>query len=312
MSHSWSPVQMGKRAPSPLVLWGWTWPLTGAAAQLPIVALTVHVVALAVAPIDNLAGDVAGVAYALATDAVPQPRAHDGVVVLPAASLQLLAAAALRLALAALPDVARLAPGGRGTQSDPLAGHGHLRPSGCHWPKALLSPQRAPDHTGTWAGTSSRGTQRPRPLRVSGGQGQVGTWHCVGRRKQGPGLRHGLRCWLWVGTEQMPASGGVGAMAVRAPHLQTPHSMEPLPPQRPLFCLWSRHRHSHWGRTCTVTVSVKPSARMSKDCGWMHSVAVTFTWKVTCEDSGRTQAGTMGDRVSALLLSLTRPQGTCS
>lgn len=29
-------------------------------------------------------------------------------------------------------------------------------------------------------------------------------------------------------------------------------------------------------------MSVKPSARMVKDCSWMHSVAVTFTWKVIC------------------------------
>lgn len=66
------------------------------------------------------------------------------------------------------------------------------------------------------------------------------------------------------------------------PHLQTPHSIEPLPPQTLRSLLASRHWHSHWGRTRTVTVSVKPSARMVKDCSWMHSVAVTFTWKVIC------------------------------
>lgn len=95
-----------------------------------------------------------------------------------------------------------------------------------------------------------------------------------------------------------------------APHLQTPHSMEPLPPHRPWSCCWSRQWHLHWGRTCTVTVSVKPSARMSKDCPRMHSVAVTFTWKVTCGSKGRAQVGALGDPVSfALMLSLHSHRG---
>lgn len=78
-------------------------------------------------------------------------------------------------------------------------------------------------------------------------------------------------------------------------HLQTPHSREPLPPQMPRFCVWSRHRHSHWGRTRTVTVSVKPSARMTKDCSWTHSVAVTRTWKVICRAEWQGSGGAVGD-----------------
>ena len=84
-------------------------------------------------------------------DAVPQPRADDGAIVLAAAALQLLAAPALRLALAVLPDVAGVTPAGMRGQSPPE--------------RTLL-------------------------------QGA-----CAG--------------------------GGAG----RRPHLQTPHSIEPLPPQ---------------------------------------------------------------------------------
>ena len=79
------------------------------------------------------------------------------------------------------------------------------------------------------------------------------------------------------------AGGGAG----RRPHLQTPHSIEPLPPQMLPSLLASRHWHSHWGRTRTVTVSVKPSARMVKDCCWMHSVAVTFTFQCSCLEKPR-------------------------
>lgn len=47
--------------------------LTRAAADLAVVALTVDGVTLAVLPIYQLAGDVAGVAQTLPADAVPQP-----------------------------------------------------------------------------------------------------------------------------------------------------------------------------------------------------------------------------------------------
>lgn len=90
---------------------------------------------------------------------------------------------------------------------------------------------------------------------------------------------------------------------VHTSHLQMPHSMEPLPLQRPCCRLWSRHWHSHWGRTFTVTVSVKPSARMIKDCSWMHSEAVTFTWKVTYKRMVEFSSGLRVTRVMALLLS---------
>lgn len=102
----------------------------------------------------------------------------------------------------------------------------------------------------------------------------------------------------------LPWGGWVGSRGhLRPPHLQTPHSREPLPPQRPRFWLWSRHRHSHRGRTCTVTVSVKPSARMTKDCSWMHSVAVTRTWKVICREEWQCSGGTVGDQGHSLPLS---------
>lgn len=91
---------------------------------------------------------------------------------------------------------------------------------------------------------------------------------------------------------------------VHASHLQMPHSMEPLPLQRPCSRLWSRHWHSHWGRTFTVTVSVKPSARMTKDCSWMHLEAVTFTWKVTYKRMVEFCSGLWVTWVMALLLSL--------
>lgn len=86
------------------------------------------------------------------------------------------------------------------------------------------------------------------------------------------------------------------------PHLQMPHSMTPLPPQTLWSRLWSRHWHSHRGRTFTVTVSVKPSARMTKDCSWTHSEAVTFTWKVTCRRMAAFSSGLWVTRVIALLL----------
>lgn len=71
--------------------------------------------------------------------------------------------------------------------------------------------------------------------------------------------------------------------------MQMPHSTEPLPPQMLRSWFRSLHWHSHWGSMLTVTVSVKPSARMTKDCSWTHSVAVTFTWKVTCVGNNRAQ-----------------------
>lgn len=179
--------------------------LTLAPADPPVVALAVDIVALAVASEDLLVGHVALVAHALSAQAVPQPRADDGVVVAPAAALQLLAAPAVRLAFTALPDVASLTP---------AAGAAGLR---------------------------SRG----------------------GRRALGP----------------LSAEAGL-----TPPHLQTPHSRKPLPPQSRGSRLMSRQWHSHWGTTCTVTVSVKPRARMRKDCSGTHSEAVTFTWKVICAE----------------------------
>lgn len=179
--------------------------LTLAPADPPVVALAVDIVALAVASEDLLVGHVALVAHALSAQAVPQPRADDGVVVAPAAALQLLAAPAVRLAFTALPDVASLTP---------AAGAAGLR---------------------------SRG----------------------GRRALGP----------------LSAEAGL-----TPPHLQTPHSRKPLPPQSRRSRLMSRQWHSHWGTTCTVTVSVKPRARMRKDCSGTHSEAVTFTWKVICAE----------------------------
>jgi hypothetical protein len=96
-----------------------TRPLTWATADLAIIALTVDIVAFTVAPKDLLVGDVTGMAHALPTDAVPQPRAHNGAVVLPAASLQLLAAPALGLALTVFPNVACIAPGAEGAALRP-------------------------------------------------------------------------------------------------------------------------------------------------------------------------------------------------
>lgn len=89
--------------------------------------------------------------------------------------------------------------------------------------------------------------------------------------------------------------------------------MTPLPPQRLWSRLWSRHWHSHRGRTFTVTASLKPSARMTKDCSWTHSEAVTFTWKVTCRRMAAFGSGLWVTRVIALLfvgfffLSLAQP-----
>ena len=93
-------------SPSPL--------LTLAPADQAIIALAVDVVTLAEAPEDTLVGDVALVAHALPAQAVPQPRADEGVVVPPAAALQLLTAPALRLAFTVLPDVAGVAPAAGG------------------------------------------------------------------------------------------------------------------------------------------------------------------------------------------------------
>lgn len=81
-----------------------------ATADLAIISLTVEVVTLAVLPKDHFVGDVTRVAHALPADAVPQPRAHNGTIVLPAVPLQLLAAPALRLTLTVFPNVARLTP----------------------------------------------------------------------------------------------------------------------------------------------------------------------------------------------------------
>lgn len=60
--------------------------LTVALADLAVVALAVDVVALAELAVDLLVGHVARVAHALPADAVPQPRADDGAVVLAAAA----------------------------------------------------------------------------------------------------------------------------------------------------------------------------------------------------------------------------------
>ena len=80
--------------------------ITCAAAGEAVVKLAVHVVALAEGAVDLLVGHVAGVADALPAHAVPQPRADDRAVVLPAAALQLLAGLAFGFALAVLPCVA--------------------------------------------------------------------------------------------------------------------------------------------------------------------------------------------------------------
>lgn len=160
--------------------------------RLAVVAPAVDVVALAELAVDLLAGHVARVAHALpARCKSPSSRADDGAVVLAAAALQLLAAPAVRLALAVLPDVAGVAPAG------------------------------------------TRGQRPP-------------------------------------GRTLLPRAGA-GAGGAR-PHRQTPHSIEPLPPQTLRSLLPGIGTRTGEG-TRTVTVSVKPSARMVKDCSWMHSVA---------------------------------------
>lgn len=68
--------------------------------------LAVDVVALAEGAVDMLVRHIAGMADALPADAVPQPRADERAVVLPAAALQLLASLAFRFTLAVLPYVA--------------------------------------------------------------------------------------------------------------------------------------------------------------------------------------------------------------
>lgn len=56
------------------------------------------------------------------------------------------------------------------------------------------------------------------------------------------------------------------ALGVAAAYLQMPHSTEPLLLQWLRSRFLSLHWHSHWGSSLTVTVSVKPSARMTNDC----------------------------------------------
>lgn len=80
--------------------------ITFATTGKAVVKLAVHVVALAEGAVDLLVRHVAGVADALPTHAVPQPRADDRAVVLPAAALQLLAGLAFGFAFAVLPRVA--------------------------------------------------------------------------------------------------------------------------------------------------------------------------------------------------------------
>lgn len=106
---------------------------------MAVISFTVDIVTLAVLPIDHFVGDVTGVAHALPTDAVPQPGTHDGTIVLPAVSLQLLAATALRLALTVLPNVARLTPGmmGEGLHLGVPLGWGHLSFQALQSPKHL-------------------------------------------------------------------------------------------------------------------------------------------------------------------------------
>lgn len=117
--------------------------LTFAPADLAVVAFAVDVVALAELAVDLLVGHVARVAHALPADAVPQPRADDGAVVLAAAALQLLAAPALRLALAVLPDVAGVTPAGMRGQSPPER---TLLPGACAGGGAEASPADAALH----------------------------------------------------------------------------------------------------------------------------------------------------------------------
>lgn len=99
-----------------------------ATADLAVISLTVDIVTLAVLPIDLFVGDITGVAHTLPTDAVPEPGAHDGTIVLPAVPLQLLAAPALCLALTVFPNVARIAPDGmrKGCTQMCSLGCGHL------------------------------------------------------------------------------------------------------------------------------------------------------------------------------------------
>lgn len=85
--------------------------------------LAVDIVALAEGAIDLLVGRVAGVAEALSAHAVPQPRADDGAVVLPAAALQLLAALAFRVTLAVLSYVAWIAAANKGKERAQVSGH---------------------------------------------------------------------------------------------------------------------------------------------------------------------------------------------
>lgn len=103
--------------------------LTITPADFPIIALAVDIVTLAELPEDLLIGHVTCVAQALPADAVPQPRADDGVVVFATASFQLLAAAALRLALAILPNVASITPGPQGRGQGAPDVEQPLRPS---------------------------------------------------------------------------------------------------------------------------------------------------------------------------------------
>lgn len=110
---------------------------------MAVVAFAVDVVTLAELAVDLLVGHVARVAHALPADAVPQPRADDGAVVLAAAALQLLAAPALRLALAVLPDVAGVAPAGMRSQSPRERA---LLPGACSGGGAAASPADAALH----------------------------------------------------------------------------------------------------------------------------------------------------------------------
>lgn len=138
-------------SPSPL--------LTLAPADQAIIALAVDVVALAEAPEDTLVGDVALVAHTLPAQAVPQPRADEGVVVPPAAALQLLTASALRLAFTVLPDVAGVAPAAGGAPGQaPFSqscGPGPHRPHTCphHFTCRCRTPWSPCHHRGRGSGS---------------------------------------------------------------------------------------------------------------------------------------------------------------
>lgn len=211
---------------------------TGAAAHVAAVALAVEVVALAELPEDLPAGHVARVAHALPADAVPQPRADDGHVVLAAVALQLLAAAALRLALAVLAGVAGVAPGreGRvrpppgprpwGRRAQPPRGGGGASPADAALHRALVEAQAAvPAHVAAVAcalgkglhGHRVREAQRPDDERRLRDALRGRDLHLEGDLRGTAGLRRG---WDSAAARPPPGvCGGAGPSGVlgRAP-----------------------------------------------------------------------------------------------